>query len=304
MAAAREPGASAWLLSAVLHIAVGLCLWWSAAPAKLDTPPPLAVELWAGGGPAVSAPPQPVPAPPVAAPAPRPAAKPAPAPAPKVTAPPPVVPDNAAADVKLQAAKPQKDKASDPPKKAAPPKPVSDKPEPLKPAKPDTKPASKSEPVAEGKAKPAAAASPASKPAAKTTAAVKTDDLLAELDALPPGPGNGKVTQAGAKTGSKNGAANGQPDLKQQYGESVRNRVRPYVVLPDGIKGNPEAVVEVIILPTLEIRSSRILRSSGSPAWDQAVLAALAEVKRFPPLPKGAEFADYRRITLNFRPKE
>ena len=286
MAAAREPGIASWLFSAILHLLVLLCLWWSAAPQKLDTPPPLAVELWAGGAPAQPA----EPAPPSPAPV-----KPAPAPVPKV-APPPMVADNPAADVKLQAAKPDKIKPE------ATPKPPPPKPEPVKAAKPETKP----EPRPDNKAKPAAAANPApaSKTPAKPAPGVKTDDLLAELDSLPPGPGNAKASQAGAKVGSKSGAANGQPDLKQQYGESVRNRVRPYVVLPDGIKGNPEAVVEVIILPTLEIRSSRILRSSGSPAWDQAVLAALAEVKRFPPLPKGADFADYRRITLNFRPKE
>ncbi|MFN4236410.1 MAG: energy transducer TonB [Vogesella sp.] len=294
MAAAREPGAASWLFSAALHLLVLLCLWWSAAPQKLDTPPPLAVELWAGGAPPVPtplpaepAPPQPVPVTPVQPPV----AK---------VAPPPLVPDNPAADVKLQAVKPDKIKPE------ATLKPPPPKPEPVKPAKPEAKPDTKQQPRPDTMAKPAAAANPApaSKAPAKPAPGVKTDDLLAELDDLPPGPGSGKVTQAGAKVGSKNGVANGQLDLKQQYGEAVRNRVRPYVVLPDGIKGNPEAVVEVIILPTLEIRSSRILRSSGSPAWDQAVLAALAEVKRFPPLPKGAEFADYRRITLHFRPKE
>lgn len=288
MVATRQPGAASWLLSACLHALVLLCLWWSAAPEQLKTPPPLAVELWAGHTGQAAAP--------VATPAPAPKPAPAPAPAPVVSAkapPPPPAPvvDNPAADVKVQADKPAR-----------------------KPPQAEAKPAVKEQPVA--KAKPEAPApertpppKPASNAAAKPAAnpkpaAVKTDDLLAELDALPPGPGQGKLSQAGAKTGAKTGAATGQPDLKQQYGEAIKNRVRPYIVLPDGIKGNPEASVEVIILPTLEIRSTRILRSSGSPAWDQAVLAALAEVRRFPPLPKGADFTDYRRITLNFRPKE
>jgi TonB family protein len=296
MAATREPGAASWLLSAALHVVVLLCLWLSAAPTQIKTPPPLAVELWAGRPAVAAPPPAPVPATPPAVVAPS-----APAPVPKV-APPPPLPDNPAAEVKLQAVKPAKKPEPAPvrpeakpaakPEHKTPPVPPANKAAPPEP-KPVDKPASK--PAAAGQAKPAANPKPA---------AVKTDDLLAELDALPPGPGNGKVSQAGAKSGAKAGAANGQPDLKQQYGESIKNRVRPYIVMPDGIKGNPGAVVEVIILPTLEIRSSRILRSSGSPAWDQAVLAALAEVKRFPPLPKGADFADYRRITLNFRPKE
>ncbi|MDC7718162.1 cell envelope integrity protein TolA [Vogesella sp. DC21W] len=282
MMATRQPGAASWLLSACLHAVVMLCLWLSAAPEELKTPPPLALELWAGNAGQVAAP--------VATPAP------APAPAPKVAAkapPPPPAPvqDNPAADVKVLA-----DKAA------------------KKPPLPEAKPAEKATPVAKAKpelAKPEptppvkpATSVPAKPAATPKPAAVKTDDLLAELDALPPGPGQGKVSQAGAKTGAKTGSATGQPDQKQQYGEAIKNRVRPYIVIPDGIKGNPEASVEVIILPTLEIRSTRILRSSGSAAWDQAVLAALAEVRRFPPLPKGADFADYRRITLNFRPKE
>lgn len=278
----RQPGVASWLLSACLHAAVLLCLWLSAAPDDLKTPPPLALELWAGNAGQVSVP--------VATPAP------APAPAPQVAAkapPPPPAPvqDNPVADVKVLAGKPAS-----------------------KPLPPETKPAEKAPSLAKSKPEPAkpaptppvkSASSVPAKPAANAKpAAMKTDDLLAELDALPPGPGQGKVSQAGAKTGAKTGAANGLPDQKQQYGEAIKNRVRPYIVIPDGIKGNPEASVEVIILPTLEIRSTRILRSSGSAAWDQAVLAALADVRRFPPLPKGADFADYRRITLNFRPKE
>ncbi|WP_304956709.1 energy transducer TonB [Vogesella sp. XCS3] len=286
MIASRQPGAASWLLSALLHVAVLLCLWLSAAPEQIKTPPPLALELWAGNAGQVAAP--------VATPAPSPT--PAPTVAAKAPPPPPApVQENPAADVKVLAGKPAR-KLPQPeskPAEKAPPvaktKPELIKPEPTPPVKPVTTVAAK------------AAAKPAANP---KPAAVKTDDLLAELDALPPGPGQGKVNQAGAKTGAKTGAANGQPDQKQQYGEAIKNRVRPYIVIPDGIKGNPEASVEVIILPTLEIRSTRILRSSGSAAWDQAVLAALAEVRRFPPLPKGADFADYRRITLNFRPKE
>lgn len=275
MLAAREPGKAAWLLSLLLHGGLFAVLWWSAAPAVLQTPPPLAVELWAGGG-SVSK----------AAASAKPVAPPAPVNKPQPPAAPAVaqaqVPQLSAADITLKGGKPQ----------AKPQPPATGPAKTVKKA-----PAEKTEAP---KPQPATA-----KPAKATKAApVQTDDLLAGLDDLPPGPGKGKVTQPGGKQGVSGGSPSGVADLRAQYVEAVRNRIRPYVMVPDGINGNPQAVVEVEILPTMEIRSSRLLRSSGNSAYDQAVLAALREARRFPPLPKGAEFADFRRITLNFRPKE
>ncbi|MEQ6291082.1 energy transducer TonB [Vogesella sp. GCM10023246] len=281
MLAARQPGVAAWLLSALLHVAVIAVLWWSAAPAVLHTPPPLAVELWAGGGAVAKAPAKP------AATA-APVSKLAPAKALPTPAPAAQLPTLNSADITVKGGKPQRKPAPSPlPQDKAPTKkPLPPAPSKPAPAIPATKPA---------------AAPP--KPATKA-APPRTDDLLSELDDLPPGPGKGKVTQAGGKQGAQNGSASGVADLRAQYIDAVRNRIRPYVMVPDGISGNPEAVVEVEILPTLEIRSSRLLRSSGNSGYDQAVLTALREARRFPPLPKGAEFADFRRITLKFRPKE
>lgn len=277
MLAAREPGKAAWLLSLLLHAGLLAVLWWSAAPAVLQTPPPLAVELWAGGGSIA----KPVPAThpkPVAAPAAT--SKPQPPAAPAVA--PPQVPQLPAADITLKGGKPQ-------------PKPQPQLVEPAKAVK-------KAPPAEQAKPQPAPASPKATKPS--KSAPPQADDLLAGLDELPPGPGKGKVTQAGGKQGVQGGSVTGVADLRAQYIEAVRNRIRPYVMVPDGISGNPQAVVEVEILPTMEIRSSRLLRSSGNSGYDQAVLTALREARRFPALPKGAEFADFRRITLNFRPKE
>ncbi|MNU09919.1 Gram-negative bacterial tonB protein [compost metagenome] len=63
-------------------------------------------------------------------------------------------------------------------------------------------------------------------------------------------------------------------------------------------------VLQIEILPSLEVRQIRLLRSSGNSLYDEAVQAAVREMRRFPPLPKGAAFADYRRVTMSFRPKE
>lgn len=276
-------GYGAWGMSLLLHLALLLPLWWLYAPAPVYTPPPLAVELWAGGAPAA-----PTPAPKVHA------ASPA---ATVADAAPPLLAD---ADIKLKASRPL-------PQPKAPPPPVAvEKPQP-KP-KPAEKVPEKVLPKAAAKAVPAPAKAsvPATKPATKAStkpAPSADNDLLAELD-LPPGPGNAKQSQRGGQGGVAGGSSNGVADAKALYAQTLSNRVRPYVVIPDGLKGNPEVVLQIEILPSLEVRQIRLLRSSGNPQYDEAVQAAVREMRRFPPLPKGAAFADYRRVTMSFRPKE
>ncbi|MDC7713389.1 energy transducer TonB [Vogesella sp. LYT5W] len=280
-------GYGAWGLSLLLHLALLLPLWWLYAPAPVYTPPPLAVELWAGGAPS------------------------APTPAPKVRAAPPAAPVAQAAtplladaDIKLKASRPL------PQPKAPPPPVAAEKPQPKpKPAeKVPEKVPEKMQPKAAAKAVPAPAKAsvPTTKPASKASvkpAPGADNDLLAELD-LPPGPGNAKQSQRGGQGGVAGGSSNGVADAKALYAQTLSNRVRPYVVIPDGLKGNPEVVLQIEILPSLEVRQIRLLRSSGNPQYDEAVQAAVREMRRFPPLPKGAAFADYRRVTMSFRPKE
>lgn len=275
-------GYGAWGMSLLLHLVVLLPLWWLYAPTPVYTPPPLAVELWAGGAPA------------------------APIPAPKVhTAPPAAAVAQAAtplladADIKLKASRPL-------PQHKAPPAPVAtEKPQPKpKPAEkmPEKVPAK----IAKAETAPAKASVPAVKPAAKPAAKpapAADNDLLAELD-LPPGPGNAKQSQRGGQGGVAGGSSHGVADAKALYAQTLSNRVRPYVAIPDALKGNPEVVLQIEILPSLEVRQIRLLRSSGNPQYDEAVQAAVREMRRFPPLPKGAAFADYRRVTMSFRPKE
>lgn len=275
-------GYGAWGMSLLLHLALLLPLWWLYAPAPVYSPPPLAVELWAGGAPAA-----PTPAPKVRA------APPAAAPATAAT---PLLAD---ADIKLKTSRPLPQHKAPPPPVAAEkpqprPKPAEKMPEkvPAKAAKAETAPAKTSVPAAKPTAKPAAKPAPSA-----------DNDLLAELD-LPPGPGNAKQSQRGGQGGVAGGSSHGVADAKVLYAQTLSNRVRPYVTIPDALKGNPEVVLQIEILPSLEVRQIRLLRSSGNPQYDEAVQAAVREMRRFPPLPKGAAFADYRRVTMSFRPKE
>jgi colicin import membrane protein len=87
-----------------------------------------------------------------------------------------------------------------------------------------------------------------------------------------------------------------------EYSERIRQRIRSHIILPPNLQGNPEAFFTVIQLPTGEILSMKLTKSSGNPAFDTAVERAI--IKSSPlPLPRNTQ--DFRReLNLSYRPKD
>ena len=262
-----------FIASALFHAGViGLLLWGGLQTTPPPSPAPLALELW------TTAPPPP---PAVTAPvAPAPAPQPAPEPKPVVEAPP--------AEVNLG----KKDAPKHEPKPAE-----SEKKTPEK-----TKPAEKAPEKKEAKTH----TPPAAKPGHKTAKAYnnEADDLLSSLDSSrTSGKPNARSDQAGSKHGVAGGAVNGS-GVNSGWIDLVKAKVTPLVQVPPGIAGNPAAVLRVTLLPTLEVKAVQLVKSSGVPAYDDAVQRAVWEAKTFPKLPAGANFNDgYRTFTLTFRPR-
>jgi colicin import membrane protein len=78
--------------------------------------------------------------------------------------------------------------------------------------------------------------------------------------------------------------------------------VRSNIVLPLDLTGNPEAQFDVFLLPTGEVQSVRLIKSSGSrvldDAWERAILKSS-------PLPRPAKAEIFRRdLRLVFRPRD
>lgn len=87
-----------------------------------------------------------------------------------------------------------------------------------------------------------------------------------------------------------------------KYIAAIRGKVRGNIVLPPDIKGNPEAVFEVTQLPSGEVLSVKLKKSSGNPAWDDATERA---IRKSSPLPKPAQTELFNRtLELTFRPRE
>jgi colicin import membrane protein len=86
------------------------------------------------------------------------------------------------------------------------------------------------------------------------------------------------------------------------YVNRIQAKIRGNVVLPPDIAGNPEGVFDVVQLPTGEIMSAEIRKSSGSRIYDDAVLRAILKSS---PLPKPDTTDLFQRnLTLKFRPQQ
>jgi colicin import membrane protein len=92
------------------------------------------------------------------------------------------------------------------------------------------------------------------------------------------------------------------PTADAGYVDKIRTKIKMNVVLPPDIKGNPEAIFDVIQLPTGEVLSARLTKSSGHKAYDEAVERAILKSS---PLPKPDRPEQFQReLQLKFKPQE
>ncbi len=106
--------------------------------------------------------------------------------------------------------------------------------------------------------------------------------------------------QAGA-TGSaqSTGTAQQSSGPTPGYAGRVAARIRPNVVFTDVAPGNPRAEVEVRTTPDGTITSRRLVKSSGNPDWDAAVLRA---IDRTATLPKDTNGTVPSSLVIGLRP--
>jgi colicin import membrane protein len=84
------------------------------------------------------------------------------------------------------------------------------------------------------------------------------------------------------------------------YIRSIQSKIKGNVLVPPDIAGNPEAIFDVVQLPTGEIIDATLRKSSGVRAYDDAVQRAIIKSS---PLPR-PETPDLwqRSLTLRFHP--
>jgi len=109
----------------------------------------------------------------------------------------------------------------------------------------------------------------------------------------------GMVGATGASTATGTALRDAAPSAG--YGGRIRAAVKPNIVFPDEVSGNPAAEVEVRAGPDGTIIGRRLLHSSGVPTWDEAVLRA---IDRTGSLPKDTDGRVPSPMVLSFRPRD
>lgn len=100
---------------------------------------------------------------------------------------------------------------------------------------------------------------------------------------------------------SSKGSAERSSGPSASYAGKVAARVKPNIVFTDDIAGNPMADVEVRAAPDGTIQSTRLLKSSGIKAWDEAVLKAIVKTEK---LPLDTDGRAPSTLIIGFRPKD
>ena len=84
--------------------------------------------------------------------------------------------------------------------------------------------------------------------------------------------------------------------------DKIRAKIRGNIRLPGDMSGNPEAIFDVTQLPTGEVISIRLRKSSGHKGYDDAVERAILKSS---PLPKPDQPSlSERQLELRFRPQD
>ena len=105
------------------------------------------------------------------------------------------------------------------------------------------------------------------------------------------------ATGAPTATGSALQSAGPSAD----YLGRIKGRIRPNVSFPDTLPGNPAVEIDIRLAPDGRIMSSRIVKRSGVPEWDEAVLRA---IERTEVLPRDENGKVPSGMTIVYRPRD
>ena len=135
--------------------------------------------------------------------------------------------------------------------------------------------------------------------AATALAAEKQTKELAERQAAERA---ARAATDAAKAATDAAAARARAKSEGDYVGKIRAKVKGNIILAIDVAGNPEAVFDVVQLPTGEVLSVRLTKSSGNRAYDEAVERA---INKSSPLPKPDQADVFQRqLSLKFRPLE
>lgn len=186
------------------------------------------------------------------------------------------------------------------PKKVSKPAP---KPKPKAAVRPKPKPVAKPKP----KPKPVVKPKPTAKPKPKPVEKPKPEPRMtqAELDAL----AQRELAQAMAEEEQQQEeeATATAGELAASYSSLIQRTVAGYWSRPPSARNGMEVLLALQLIPTGEVVSVTVVKSSGSAAFDRSAMNAVEKAERFPELQNlpSREFEkSFRRFQMLFRPED
>ena len=296
-------------MALVVHALLVLALSWGVAWQQTQQAAAFDVDLWSDIPIAAAPPPEPAAEP-----------KPEPKPEPEPPAPPPPEPEPApagptAADIALEKQRAQeeleqrraqqlaKEKADEALKDKKAKEKAKEKVEQLAKEKAAKEKAAKEKAAKERAAEAAAKEKAAKERAAEAVAKEKAEQLARQEKALKDKLRQEQLARLSSMAGTagQTGEAARASGPSANYAGKVVGAIRPNIVFTDVVQGNPAAEVEVITNPAGDIVGRKLRTSSGSPAWDDAVLRA---IDRTGALPRDTNGRVPSPMLIRFRPKD
>ena len=188
--------------------------------------------------------------------------------------------------------------APEPPKPAPAPEPKVAKPDIVEKAPEKKAPPKKAEkPVEKPVPKPVPPKADTRPRAAEEAEKVMREQLLREQAALAMNRERDAMKEQLARD-----AASARNKGLAEYEAKIRTKVRGNITLPEGLAGNPDAIFLVAQLPTGEVLSTKLVKSSGHRGYDEAVERAILKSSPLPRPDRPELFS--RELRLTFRPKD
>lgn len=104
----------------------------------------------------------------------------------------------------------------------------------------------------------------------------------------------------GEKSGSPTSNASQTKGPSPSYAGKLRAAIYPNITFIRAVAGNPTAEVQVQAAPDGTVVGRRLIKSSGIPEWDDAVLDAITKTGK---LPRDEDGSVPASITIGFRPQ-
>ncbi len=90
--------------------------------------------------------------------------------------------------------------------------------------------------------------------------------------------------------------------LRNEYIARIQSKIRGMLIIPPGLQGNPQVVYHVSLLPTGDVLTVKLVRSSGQPAYDEAAQRAIYKASPLPMPPDAGLAQQFRELDLPFTP--